>query len=384
MKSKALKLIMAVQLLYTAVLPLSSVGSVLLGYALLVLTALLPLELLTCASNKLNRRQWILILIFFALAVCNSFLSMFSIGLGEYEEIFKAFISFFAFLLAISVDGMEYRRKDLDFYFLINRIAALVYILYTILPLGFRYTVINQYGDLQFTLSMGNPNGTATKVLFCVMLLAIQFAICKNRKTRFLNGIMIVGVLYTLFKLESRAALLCAVAGLVLMLLKFRISERLVKFSWIAPVVFIPVQLLLENVAFLKLLGKSLATGREDMYTDFINLIIKSPQTYIFGNFAVNRLQNYHNIFFTILFNFGVVGVVLYFLFWREEMNKIKIGNSKIVNGAWIAILMFIVQSVAESASLSGGFVYGTSIIFLVRLAKDRMVVNDSEVLLDE
>jgi hypothetical protein len=231
---------------------------------------------------------------------------------------------------------------------------------------------------------MGNPNGTATKVLFCVMLLAIQFAICNNRKTRFLNGAMIAGILYTLYNLESRTALICAIVGIAMVLFKFRISERLVKFSWIAPVVFIPVQLLLENVAFLKLLGKSLATGRQDMFTDFIRQIIESPQTYIFGNFAVNRLQNYHNIFFSILFNFGIVGIVLYFLFWREEMKKIKIGDSKIVNGAWIAILMFIVQSVAESASLSGGFIYGTSIIFLVRLAKDRMFVNDSEVLLDE
>ncbi len=374
MKSKALKLIMVAQLMYTALLPISSVGSVLMGYALLVLSALLPVELLLCASNKLNRRQCFIVLSFFVVAVANSLISLFSIGFEEYEEIFKAFISFFAFVLAISVDEIKYKRKDLDFIFLINRLTSLVYILYTLLPFGFRYTVANKYGYMQFTLSMGNPNGTATKVLFCVMLLAIQFAICRSRKVRFINGIMIAGLLYTLFMLESRTALICAIIGIVMMLFKYKISSRVVKLAWIAPMVFIPIQLMLENVAFFKLLGKSLATGRQDMFTDFIRQIIESPQTYVLGNFAVNRLQNYHNIFFSILFNFGVVGVVLYFMFWREEIKKIRDVNSKVSNCAWIVIFLFIVQSVAESASMSGAFIYGTSIIILSRLAKDRMV----------
>ncbi len=379
MKSKTLKFIMAAQLLYTALLPVSAVGSVLLGYALLVLSALLPIELLMCASNKLNRRQCFIVLSFFVVVVSNSFISLFSVGIEEYEEIFKAFVSFFAFLLAISVDEIKYKRRDLDFYFLINRLTSFVYIIYTVLPFGFRYTIANKYGDLQFTLSMGNTNGTATKVLFCLILLAVQFVICRNRKDRILNGVMISGLLYTLYMLQSRAALICAVVGMILMLIKFKISPRVVKLAWIAPVAFVPVQLLLENTAFFLFLGKPLASGREDMFTDFLNRIIESPQTYVFGNFVVNKLQNYHNIFFSILFNFGVVGVVLYFMFWREEMKKIQVGGSRIVNSAWIAILLFIIQSVAESASLSGAFIYGTSIIFLSRLAKDRMIDDTSE-----
>ncbi len=385
MKSKTLKLIMVAQLLYTALLPLSNAGAVLIGYVLLVLSVVLPFELLICASNKLNKRQGLIVLLLFVITVANSIVSLFSISTSEYEEIFKAAVSFFTFLASISICEMEYDRKDLEFHFFINRLISLVYILYTVLPFGFRYTVANKYGYMQFTLSMGNPNGTSTKVMFVIILLAIQFAFNRNRKDRIINATLIAGTLYTLFLLESRTALICTVIGILLLVVfKFKLSSRVAKLAWIAPVLFIPVQLFLENFAHIMLLGKSLATGRQDMFSDFIELIIDSPQTYVFGDFAINRLRNYHNIVFAILFNFGIVGIVLYFLFWREEMKKIRTNSPVIVNCAWIAIVLYIIQSASEAASLSGAFIYGTSIVFLMRLAKDRMIDDPTEEVLDE
>ncbi len=377
MRSIALKLLIVMVALNMVILPLNAKLAVICGYAILLLSAWVPIDLMLNSGNHLSKKQIHLVIAFLAVTLINSALSIFQFQLSDVETVIKAFVSFFAFMLALSVGESTYTERDLNFYFTANQLLSLVFIIYTVIPFGFQRTVVGDYGYLQFTLSMGNPNATATKVMFCVLLLMIQRGISKKAWIRWLNMVLIIGLLYTLYNLESRTALACALLGIVLgTAVNFRVTKKIADICWSIPILFIPVQIVFEQFPALRLLGKSLVTGREELFSDFIVKIATEPHRFILGNFLSYQLQNYHNIFFTILFNFGIVGVVLYYKFWRAESRKLRDQTSKIANYAWIAILAFVVQSATEAAAMSGSFTFGAIIILLNRMTKDTFIVT--------
>ena len=378
MRSLALKLLIAMVALNIVLLPLSATLAVLCGYAILLLSAWVPIDLMLNGGNRLNKKQTNLVLAFLAVTVINSLLSISSLTFANVEPLVKAFVSFFAFLLALSVGESTYTERDLTFYFTVNRLLSLIFVLYTVIPFDFQRTPVGDYGFMQFTLSMGNPNATATKVLFCVLLLVIQIGISKNDWTRWSNALLVVGLLYTIYRLESRTALACAILGIALLVFKKRrVSTRFVNLFWIVPIVFIPIQFLFERFPMLRLLGKSLVTGRQDMFTDFLSQIDESPLEFLLGSFLEHQLANYHNIFFTVLFNFGIVGVALYYCFWYFESRKIGDHTDKLANYAWLALSVFIVQSATEAAAMSGSFTFGAIILLINRLSKDTLILSE-------
>ena len=327
MKSKILKLLMLVSLAYTVILPFGGIFAKLFGYLFVILSILLPADLLLKGSAFLNKKQARLIGVLLVVAILNSFGDIFHCD--EWEEVIKSGIAFFACLISISIKSGECSESDINFYFIVNRLIAIVYILYTIIPFSFQYIKINRYGGLQFTLSMGNPNATATRVMFCMCLLLIQFAVLKKLRGKILNIALIAGLTYTLQLLACRTALVCCILGAFLMLFKKRVTKRFLNLAWIAPVLFISLQLILEQYSTISLLGKSFVTGREILYTDFINMIVEDPFQFVMGNFIENKLENLHSIVFSMLFNFGLVGVISYYLFWRAESQYIT-DNSNI------------------------------------------------------
>lgn len=376
MKSKVLKLQMVVSLLYVITLPSNDLIVKLLGYLFIVLSLALPFDLLLCSGGKLNKKQTNLIVALLIITILNSIPSGLNLNSSEWEEAIKAFISFFSFLLAISVTAVECNDSDIAFYFVINRLLSCVYILYTVLPFSFRYVSINDYGGIQFTLSMGNPNATATRVMFCVCLLLIQLVYLKGFWSKAFNFILIAGLTYTLVMLQCRAAFLCCIIGAVLMLFKTKMNAKFLNVAWLIPVVFIALQLVIENVPELLLLNKSLMTGREEMYSDYIYEISLFPEKFVFGSFINNRFGNLHNILFSILYNTGIIGIILYLCYWRIEHKQVaEPGRNRLVNIATICLFMFIMQSSAESATMSGALSYGFMVVLLCRLRKDSISV---------
>ena len=377
MNSKALKVYMLVCALYVAILPLSSALATLIGYMLIVLSVMLPIDVLLCGGNSINKWQLRIVCLLLVIVVAVSVKPILSATSADIEDFVKAFFSFFSFLLTISIGKISYTRKMLDYYFSINRFLSFVFILYTILPLPFRYTIADDYGKLQFTMSMGNPNATATRVMFCICLLLIQFAIINRKTDRVINVVLICGLIYTLIMLQCRTALLCCLIGLSLTIFKVKISRLIASCMWITPLLFVFIQRLFEMIPMFQFLNKSLLTGRDTMYEEFVYQIRDNPFSFVFGNFFENHLENLHNIYFTLAFNVGFVGIILYLAFWNVELSQIRNTNDKLKNYAWITIIMFIIQSSAEAASMSGSFTYGAMIIFLIRLTKDNLITAD-------
>ncbi len=377
MKSVALKISFVTMILNILVMPFSGTISILFGYLCLVTTALVPFELLYNSGNRLNKKQFVIMLAFLVIMFLNSPSSFLEIQMGDLENIIKAIVVFIAFLVSISVSGVTFSIKDLQFYFDIIRGASIVFILYTILPFGFRYTPVDEYGNVQLTLSMGNPNATAAKLLFFVIMLLIETSLLKNKRKRRLNGLVIIGLLYTLFRFESRTSFICAVLITVLIVVvQMRVKSWMAKTAWLIPALFIPIQLLLAKIPGFVFLNKTVSSGREDLYTAYISDILSSPAKYIFGDFFGNQLENNHNVVFTFLLNFGIVGCVLYYLFWKIEIDSLNKISTKIENYSWLAIIVFIVHSMAESAVMSGSFTFGILAILLNRMNKDRLDVT--------
>ena len=371
MKSKILKLLMVALLLYIITLPFGGLVTILFGYILTAFSVVLPIELLLCSKGSLNRNQMIFISVLLFITIINSLGSVFQSNTHDWEGTIKAWISFASVMISISVRDIKCTQRDWNFYFNVNRLSSLAFICYTILPFSFRYTSVNEYGNLQFTMSMGNPNATATRVMFCICLLLIQLRVLKGIREKVFNWILVAGLLYTLVMLQCRTAVLCCMVACIFVFIKIRISERVMRWVWIVPVLFIGVQLILERFPVFYFLGKSFFSGRETLYREYITQIVNSPEQFVLGSFIDNRLGNMHNIFFAILFNFGIIGVAFYYWFWYIESKYIAANKNPLSNLVAIAIMMFIVQGSSEAATLSGALTYGFMLVLLCRMGKD-------------
>ncbi len=378
MKCFFLKILVASMLLNLLMMPINPSISVLIGYVCLLTTVALPIELMLYSENGNNKMQILIIFALISIILLNPMQLSTKLQSQDLVNIIKAVASFFSFLLVLSVKGISYTEKDLKFYFTIIRCFAIVMILYTVIPFDFQYVVINDYGRTQFTLSMGNPNATATKVLFAIIVLGIETLIVKKTFLRWCNVFLITGLMYTLIMLQSRTALLCAVIYIAYaLLLKFRVKKWMVTWVWIIPLAFIPIQLMLTKLPELEFLDKTLTTGRETLYIDLLELISSSPVRFVLGNFWENQLSNNHNIILSMTLNFGLLGLVMYMWFWRIEISEIKEVTTKVAQYAWVGWIVFVIHSMAESAVMSGTFTFGSILILLNRMTKDELITPD-------
>ncbi len=376
MKSKILKLAFSTMMLNIIVLPISNFLSILFGYLCFIFSLILPFDLMRHVE-KINKKQFLLILMLILIVICNSVTILFKEQNVALENPIKMLSVFCTFLLAISVEKTSYFLKDLCFYFRLTRIVSVFLIIYTIFPWDFRYTIIDKYGNLQFTMSMGNPNATAVKVLFCVTIILIEFCILKDDNKKKVNLLIILGLMYTLSKLQSRTSFICALILLfIVLLLRLRIRRWMVSVVWIVPIVFVFIQRLLTKIHLLSLFNKPIESGREVLYFNYIDDVFESPVSFVLGNFMNNQLANNHNVFFTILLNFGMIGCIIYFLFWKNETCNLNIFSTKIANYAWCALSVFIIHSMAESAMMSGCLTFGICIVLINRMTKDDLILT--------
>lgn len=377
----SLKILVASMMFNLLSMPISSGAAVVFGYIALISSILLPFELMRYNGVCVNKKQFGIVLVLVGIVCLNSFVSLTVIKVSELEDLGKAIISFFSFLFSIMAKDVLYTEKDLKFFFSVTRFFAVIMILYTIIPFDFQYVVINEYGGTQFTLSMGNPNATATKLLFGIVVLGVENSMLKSKYWRWCNGGLIMGLFYVIFRLQSRTALICALIFIVYgMLLKVRIKKWMIDWVWLVPVIFIPFQLWIARQPAWDFLDKSMTTGREELFANFINLISFSPTQFILGDFAKYQLVNNHNIIFSLIFNFGFLGVGVFLWFWKIEGRGTSEITTKIAQYAWMGFFIFVIHSMAESAVLSGAFTFSVILVLINRLTKDKIVFCPGEV----
>ena len=368
-----LKLIMVAIAAGIAFSPLNKSLSVFSGYCLILLTIALPFTAIQ-RPMQLKIKPSLFCLLCLIIVLISSFLA--EPAFLDFD-LLKDILMFICTYAAIAVREQTFRQRDLKHILYIGKALSLVYVAYTFLPFSFRYTISNEWGTKAFTLSMGNPNATAISVMFCIMLLIIDYYQTNSNAVRFLDYVTALLLLYTVYLLESRTVMFCSIILLLLPVLrKIRVNMVCVFMAFLIPALSVGLQIYLAERGTVFILGKPLASGRDLLYIAYFKQLLSDPMGYWIGKIGIHRLANYHNAPLAIVMNFGVVGLVIYYLFWYFEIKKnINCDGINIVRTvATFGMLMFFIHSSAEAAPMLGSVLYGAQMMIICRVAKDEFI----------
>lgn len=377
MYSRTLKSLFVFTTLYTILTPWSLSITPYVGYLLILTTYFLPVSVIFDKRElRLDSTGKALLLMILVLFLSLS-VSFFTDNLISDIDIIKDALAFMSLYCAIAMGGRFYTREDLYFFFRINKILAIVYILYTFFPFSFRYT--NAGWGRIFTMNMGNPNGVAINVFFCEVLLAIEYSYEKKLMKKLILLSFMGCIFYTIILLESRTVFLCTIAFFV-----FVLCRNIPVKKWhcytvlVVPVIFILISFGIANTGFahIQLLNKTLWTNRDVLYAYNLNFWAANPIHFLVGSAGQFKFQNAHNGPIAITLNLGIIGFLSYFVFWKNTLIECldNMEGSSVRRSALLALLIYMLHSSAEAGPVLGMIIYGAPLIITARFAKDRLI----------
>ena len=304
------------------------------------------------------------------------------------EELRKKIINIISF---ISFYWMLSLPKDTDISHRINfkhiyysAIAlSIVFGIYAFAFPSISYTPSGKYGRLLFTMGMGNPNGTAVYVLFAAMILLLAISLTRNKFKKAILCVAVAALVYIILLLRARTVLACFILAVLcvifLPLLKCRRIFRYIVL--VAPIIMIVIQFALnDKIGNLELLGENLDTGRYAMYRGLLEQISNEPLQYILGNLCKYNFQNFHNGVLTIFASLGVIGVIWTIKMWNICLGDIeKTIKSKYQKLAYFFVLLFLLDSVAESMTMVGTLPQGLFVYLMAKIARGEVVLNSTD-----
>ena len=345
------------------------------GYATILLSYVLPFiamrKDLRATLREEGKAAFVLCLVLLISVVIN--LNNPTLNVDYFRDVF----AFFCMYWTLALPSRSYSRRDLKDIFLINKFLSLVFIVYTLGPFSFKYTINALWGYSEFTLGMGNPNGTALNVMFCIALLVIEIAY-ENRwykKLVLLFGVAILTKVVVL--LASRTVLVCSCLIIsMIWLRRFPIKKWYVDVSIAVMFIFVIVQMWMESQSGILILGKTIASGRQEMYRDFLESVFEKPWKYVIGAIDDYRLTNAHNAPLAILLNLGILGLGAFCTFWRTMLrtNMVNSDGSVVQKVAIVVLCAYVIYSSTEAGPMLGMILYSTPLVVLSRLAKDQFV----------
>lgn len=225
------------------------------------------------------------------------------------------------------------------------------------------------YYSESLTMGLNNSNQTAMVLFYLFAFFLYLFDFEGKKLKRVLYLAVAAEIFYLIIQTDSRTSMLSSLFLFCLYFLsKFSIKNYFNRITLsnifriitlISPLIFCFLYLyLFDNPALMKieLLGKSLYTGREVIYTD----VLTSFQEYKwFGNVSLNGFTNVHNGILTLLLNIGTIGVLFYYIFifrsTRELVWDLKAQNSNNLAKSIlvIAVLFTYLYACTESAVIT-------------------------------
>ena len=293
-----------------------------------------------------------------------------------------SFISFYWMLSLPKETNVHHRINFKQIYY--SAIAlSIVFVLYAFAFPSISYTPSGNYGMLLFTMGMGNPNSTAAYVLFASMILLLAISLTRSKLKKTILSVAVAALAYIMFLLRSRTVLACFIlAVLCVVFLPLLKCRRIFRYTvLVAPIIMIIIQFAFnDKIGDFELLGKDLDTGRYVMYRDLLEQISNEPLQYIFGNLCKYNFQNFHNGILTIFASLGVIGVIWTIRMWNICLGDIeKTIKSKYQKLAYFFVLLFLLDSVAESMTMVGTIPQGLFVYFMVKIARGEVVMNSPD-----
>ena len=184
------------------------------------------------------------------------------------------------------------------------------------------YYSFNYYGTFVYYIKGKiNPNTVGAFSMYTFLYYtALSSQKSKKSKVVFL-GLFTMSCI-TMINCESRMTLVCLITGVLIMSLRITngkfyniASYVLIILGTVFPHLY--VKMYTNNVQF-ELLGKSLYTGREDIWINAENNLNNNITALLFGlgsksNLFLNHDLNLHNNYLGIIVNFGLIGFIICF-----------------------------------------------------------------------
>ena len=314
-----------------------------------------------CILNGLRADRLIAILLLVITAMISLLLSISYLR----SDLLYSLVCFFFLAVMISVnDFFEIRAEFIHFVFCVALLMAVTVSVYSLMPLA--YWRDNGTTAPTLTLNLGNSNYAGVLLLNILCLLWIT---SYGGKLRWLAYPFTAYLLYLIWRTGSRTCILGSAVFMVLSVLR---SDRPIS-HWVAagcmaiPVAFVPFYLWLFGKSQywgVRILGKSLFTGREDTYTMYLSKLSR-PWHWFVGNLCESGLQNAHNAPMAVLCSLGLIGAVLFFgLFFHVVWVNNAAVTHPTARAAVAALLTVCVGGCGEASMFLGGFP-GVSFLFL-------------------
>ena len=251
----------------------------------------------------------------------------------------------------------------------INKVITTVLVVANILILC-AFTIIvtffaTDYNFYITTFKHLNPN-TISMISLMVLIMWFIFADYeKSKKGISLLVVLIVDVVYIVSKTKGRTSLLGLVLICLLILSPKKIFTKVFAKKWTAsvmvvfglviPIVYLHLYNLELNLVFG---GESLYTGREEVWRNlFTQLSDGGVLNWLFGVGSdaeiLGNSFDAHNSYYSVIGCFGVVGFLLYGLFFMKKIELLyDFTNDAVVRKSIIALYAILILSYFEAINL--------------------------------
>lgn len=309
------------------------------------------------------------IILLFSLIVLELLVSA-GLGTGEtpIKDVFIGAMGYLEMLMALMIlHRLKYTYKNIKFLLHINIVIA---VLFTALSFsGFAYS-----GRLPLLyLGYSNPNTTAIYLLLNQSILIIFLRNIRQWWLKLLVTVLCVYEVYLLFLTGSRTCLLASILIIAFYLSgkKFHIPRIVIIVAILFPLAFVWIYTgLYASGQYIDkvFLGKELFSGREQLFYEIFSNISGSLA---FGDVTQYAFTNAHNAPLTIIASVGVVGYVLYFLYYSNFIFSYYKKNSSIQqNIALVTIMATFLHSASEAVLMVGGAQYSIIVATLYWILK--------------
>ena len=380
MSGLLLKLSLYSAIFNIAVTPFSSGVARIFGYTTIlffVASVLTPFVLTKKGTISRTNISLVFLIALTFLCSCHELIGK---SFGNIIDLVLPILSFVTFYIALEQKKQKNSKITLMEIFYANYVLCFILMIFAFGPFDFKYQVVNKYEDAIFTLGLGNPNAVSLCVMFCVILLFIQICTISNVYVKVVNILLSAVLFYILYLLSSRTVLFCAIIVAIAFLIKAPKAFKAISyFVVLVPLIMIGVHLRLldSDDITLQILGKSISTGRPEMYRKFLDEIQTFPIRALTGNLCGYGFENLHNGLLAIFASLGVFGVLLYVTFWNRQLTILrKVCVDRKQKIAFAAILAILVHASSEAMGIVGTIPYSVFVVIIMKIAKGEIETN--------
>lgn len=316
--------------------------------------------------EAMNRSRLVLLLIIMAVWGVMSALASNWVGMMPFLIVLWGYLSLPVYL--IYMPYLPMRRS------MANQIK--VFSLLTALFFVYCFFTRPEYASRVDAITFGYSNQNRLAI-YLIQNMSILLSLSKGEKqkiTKILFILICAFETYLVYLTYARIAYVCAIVLWLYFLLgnRAKINRRTVVLFLVLPILFLIALIAVYNSGRIShnatLFDKPLFSGREEMYQTILQSM--DLKTWLIGDFGRYQFGNWHNAFLTIICSIGIVGLVVFclFFYWAcMELRKYSENNSyKIM--PFVGVLLLFVEGCAESATLVSGAMYASAAAQLVYL----------------